>query len=292
MKETTKQFLDLFYKPGETVCVSHDGYGYHSISQEDITREMSLVSPNENVGIKHVKEEDIVLASINPVKGYRRDENVTAYRGFLVEMDDGSLEEQKKYIDESELPYSICVFSGNKSLHFGIVLDQDLPSYDIWRDIAEWILNILDKADPMTKNPTRSIRFPGNVRKDGKGKEQKLVDIRGRITADDLAVWLNKHPDKNPAEIRVNNLKNRKPTKTVNGVPGWVFDKLNNGIDDSRGRNNEWFSIAMELAKAGYDDEDMISFAEQYFEPDRDFTEGEWKSIMRYAYKRAQRITE
>ena len=290
MKKESRQFLDLFYNEGEHICISHDGYGYHSVSQEALEGTVSQISPNEKVDIKEITEEDVVLASINPVKGYRRDANVTAYRGFLVEMDDGTLEEQHKYIKESGLPFSICVFSGNKSLHYGIVLDEDLPSYEIWRDIAEWILNILDKADPMTKNPTRSIRFPGSIRKDGKGQEQKLVELRTRISADELAVWLNRYPDKNPATIRLSKMKERDTTSTVNGVPGWVFDKLQNGIDESRGRNNEWFAIAMELAKAGYDDEEMISYAEQFFTPDRDFTEGEWKSIMRYAYRRAQRV--
>lgn len=290
MKETTRQFLDLFYNPGETICVSHSEYGYHSISQEDISGKMIMKSPNEKVKPEEIVEDDIVLASINPVMGFRRDSNVTAYRGFLVEMDDGSLEEQSRYIKESGLPYSICVFSGNKSLHYGIVLENDLPSYDIWRDIAEWILNILDRADPMTKNPTRSIRFPGNIRKNDKRRLQKLVDIGTRISSDELAIWLNKYPEKNPATIRLGKMKTTSSTNSVNGVPGWVFDKLNNGIDESRGRNNEWFAIAMELAKAGYSDDDMISFAEQYFTPDRDFTEGEWKSIMKYAYQRAQRV--
>lgn len=290
MKETTEKFLNLFYKEGEHVCISHDGYGYHSIPQGDLDKVITLKSPNEKVKDQEIVENEILLASINPVDGYRRDENVTAFRSFLVEMDDGSLKDQMDYIKDIGMPYSICVYSGNKSLHFGIVLDEDIPTIDIWRDIAEWILNIVTKADSQTKNPTRSIRFPGNVRKDGKGKMQEMIDFKGKVRSSQLSSWLNKYEDKNPAKIRLNNMKKRKPVKKVNGIPKWVVDKLENGIDESNGRNNEWFAIAMELAKAGYTGDEMISYTEGYFSPERDFTQREWESIMKYAHQRAMRL--
>jgi len=291
MKQSSKDFLNLFYNEGENVCVSHNGYGYHSVEQKALEAGLiEQLSPNEKIKPETITDNDITLMSINPVDGWRRDENVTHYRSFMVEMDDGTLEEQKKYIDESGLPYSYCCFSGNKSLHFGIVLDEDLPTYDLWVDIAEWILNILDKADPMTKNPTRSIRFPDSQRKDGKGnKVQQLIYMGERTSHNKLAKFLNKHPEKNPAEIR----KRRKPKSigmSVNGIPKWVVDKLEHGIDESNGRNNEWFSIAMELAKAGFDGESMIEYCEGFFEPERDFSLREWKEIMTHAYKRTMRL--
>lgn len=289
MKQSSKDFLNLFYNQGETVCVSHNGYGYHSIPQDDIEKGLiEQLSPNDKIKPEIITDNDIVLMAINPVKGYRRDENVTAFRSFMVEMDDGTLEEQKKYIDESGLPYSYCCYSGNKSLHFGIVLKEDLPTYAIWSDMAQWILNILDKADPMTKNPTRSIRFPDNVRKDGKKKAQQLVYMGERISHSKLAKFLNKHPEKNPAEIRKRN-RPKRPAMTINGIPKWVADKLVNGIDESRGRNNEWFSIAMELARAGFDADQMIDHCESYFEPESDFTLNEWKTILRSAVDRVER---
>lgn len=289
MREQTRKVLDLFFEPGEEICVSHNDFGYHSVSQEALNGAIEQVSPRLDREPEYINETDIVLMAMNPIKGFRRDENVTAYRSFLVEVDDGPLAEQMEYIKGSGLPYSMCTFSGNKSLHFGIVLEQDLPSEDIWRDIAEWILNILDKADPQTKNPTRSIRFPGNMRPNGKKQLQKLLEIRGRVKYTELAKWLQKHPEKNPAEIR-----KHQPTsipKSVNGIPQWVLDKLQYGIDESKGRNNEWFGIAMELAKAGFNDEEMISYLEEFFVPERDFSTWEWKAIMRHAYKRAMRQT-
>ena len=287
MRELTKKVLDLFFKPGETICVSHNSYGYHSVDQNSLNGTIEQISPNDKIEPEYINEEDICLMAINPIRGFRRDENVTAYRSFMVEIDNGTLASQMKYIKDSGLPYSICVFSGNKSLHFGIVLEQDLPSENIWRNVAEWILNILDQADQMTKNPTRSIRFPGNIRPNGKKQLQKLLEFNGKVKYSDLAKWLNKYPKKNPAEKRMSE-KVIIP-KSVNGIPEWILYKLKNGVDESKGRNNEWFGIAMELAKAGYDDQEMIAYCEEYFTPEGDFTLNEWKTIMKHAYKRVLR---
>jgi hypothetical protein len=287
MRECTKKIIDLFFEPDEQVCVSHNDYGYHSIPQTMLNGAIEQVSPTDGIENEYINETDICLMSINPVKGFRRDSNVTAFRSFMVELDDGALSEQMAYIKKSKLPYSICTFSGNKSLHFGIVLEQELPSEDIWRDIAEWILNILPKADQVAKNPTRSIRFPHNMRPNGKKQMQKLLEFNGRVKYNELAKWLQKHPELNPAEQRKH--KKASTPRAVNGIPQWVLDKLANGIDEDKGRNNEWFGIAMELAKSGFDGDQIIAYTEEFFTPDRDFGEREWKTIMKHAYKRAQR---
>lgn len=290
MENNKEKFLKLFFNEDETICVSHNSYGYHSIGQKDIRDGLFVLeSPNVKIKPENVTENEIVLMSINPVNGFRRDENVTAFRSFMVELDDMSLEKQKQYIDEIGLPYSVCVFSGNKSLHFGIVLDEDLPTYEIWRDVAEWILNIVDKADPMTKNPTRSIRFPDNIRPDGKRLKQKLVEIKGRVSVEDLSIFLNRYPEKNPSYIAKIN-KPRKPPVMIGGIPLWVLNKLEQGVGGEKGRNNEWFGIAMELARNGMDDMEMMSICSPYFTPERDFTQNEWESIFKNAYKRAERM--
>lgn len=277
------KFLKLLFNEGEEICVSDCKGGYHSISQ-DLDKDIVLVSPKEDKMPRAIKEDDINLIAINPIKGWRRDENVTAFRTFLVEVDDGNLPQQLNYIKDMGMPYSACVFSGNKSLHFAITLDQDLPTYELYYDVAEWILNIMDQADPMTKNPSRSIRFPNNRRKDGKKLLQAMVEIKDRVKYTDLAKWLQQYPQHNPAEKRKH--KKVTSTKNIGGIPAWVLIKLKEGIDESRGRNNEWFSIAMELAKAGYTDDQMVEYTQEFFTPERDFGQREWETIMRSAYKR------
>lgn len=289
MRKCTQKILNLFFNEGEHICISHNDYGYHSVSQTSLKGAIEQISPSDKVGIEYINETDIVLMSLNPVNGFRKDENVTAYRSFLVELDDGDLADQMKYIEDSGLPYSMCVFSGNKSLHFGITLKEDIPEEYMWRDIAEWILSILDKADPMTKNPTRSIRFPNNMRKNGKKLQQKLLKFKGRVDNGKLASWLQKYPELNPAMIRKNAPK--PVVKTVNGIPMWVINKLVEGVEDEgKGRNTAWFMIAMELAKTGLSAEEMIAYTEQYFSPERDFGTYEWENIMKHAHKRAQRV--
>ena len=121
MKEDTKQMLDLFFQKDETICVSPNEFGYHSINQSDLESDFTLISPSENVKPLKMKEDDVVLMALNPISGFRRDASVTAFRSFLIELDDRSLAKQEEYVKKMEMPYSICVFSGNKSLHYGIV---------------------------------------------------------------------------------------------------------------------------------------------------------------------------
>lgn len=172
MKEVHKEFLNLLFDKEETICVSDCAGGYHSISQDDLLGDITLVSPKVEKLDRTIKASDINLVAINPINGFRRDKEVTAFRTFLMELDEGSLSEQKKYMDTMEVPYSICIFSGNKSLHYGIVLDKPLANKAIWSQINLWILNILKQADQQCKNPSRSIRFPGNIEKMGLKKNK------------------------------------------------------------------------------------------------------------------------
>jgi hypothetical protein len=278
MKKTSEQFLNLLFNPGETICVSPDKYGYHSINQQDLNENIKLHSPNKTIKDRFIKEGDINLVAINPISGFREDKNVTAYRTFMVEMDDGTLDQQRKYIKNSGLPYSVCVFSGNKSLHYGIVLKEDLPE-SVWRCMAEWILNILDKSDQSLKTPSRSIRFPGNYRKNG--KKQSLVEIKGRIDNVELDIWLNKHLDKKPKEEKI--AVGIMPIGGIKRIPFYVQEKLENGINIDR--NVTWFSLACSMYSSGYEEDYTLSYFIDYFEPERDFTQKEWETCIKSAFK-------
>ena len=194
-----KDFLELCFRDGETICVSPNKYGYHSIEQKELESNFTIISPSEKVDDQVISPSDINMLCLNPVNGFRADANVTAYRNFLIEIDDGSLKEQKQYIDDIGMPYSACVFSGNKSLHFLISLEEDLLSYQMYYNAIEWVLNIVKKADQLTKNPSRSIRFPDNVRHDT-GKKQTLIELKTAVKNADFYSWLTKYPDKMPRE--------------------------------------------------------------------------------------------
>lgn len=296
MHSTAKELLNLMFKPGETVSVSPNKYGYHSIPLENVLgSEVTLVPTPESAEKRKLIWEEtfeqcptdkLLLVALNPIKGWRQDMSCTAYRSFLVEMDYGPIEDQMKYAKQIGLPYSAAIFSGNKSIHFLITLDQDLPSYEVYYHLAEWILNIATMADPNTKNPSRSIRIPGHEREPG--KFQKLMEIKGPTKLADLSAWLKLHPGAKPVKNEKREISDT-PIDLLNMKP-WVAYRLVHGLDATQGRNKQWFSIACEFALGGYSEDDTIDMLRNYFNPDRDFKEREWltsiKSAFKYIYER------
>lgn len=290
MKQTSDIFLKALFNDGEQICVSPNKYAFSSIPQDVICESFSLESQNKDREIYTVSEDDLLLVAMNPIKGDRSDRNCTALRTFLIEIDDDDIYDQKKYIEELKMPYTVCVFSGNKSLHYGITLSEDLPSEDMWRDVNEWILNIVTRADQQTKNPSRSIRFPGNKRTDGKQLVQQLLDIKSRVDLDVLFDWLDQWPDKNP---RIKKARARAkmaiPEGNSTDLPSWMINNLNEGVGRKGSRNNEWFKIIATLAGRGYSEEGIMAALQFYFVPEHDFGLKEWGVIVKSAVKRAER---
>ena len=278
------------FRPGETVCVSHNQYSYHSIPLGNALDGLATLVPTSDSATKRkltleqsiekIDTGQLIFCSLNPIKGYREDINCTAYRNFLIEVDYGPLKEQLAYIKNIGLPYSAVVFSGNKSLHFLVSLDQDLPSEDVYRLFSEWTLNVVSLADSKTKNPSRMIRIPGAYREPK--KKQILVELKGKTKLDSLVTWLNKYPNSKPA-----GREKRTPSENpnFNNIKPWCVDLLVNGLKPDKGRNQQWYSIAMEFCLSGYSEDDTVGVLSQFFISDRDFKEREWKTCIRSAFK-------
>lgn len=291
MEEAGVKLLNIMFNPGETICVSPDKYGYHSVPLETVLGgTVTLVPTQESCEKRKIKWEDAIrtvssdqmtLVSLNPIKGWRQDHFTTAFRSFMVEIDHGSIPDQKKYIENTGLPYSACIFSGNKSLHFLVTLDQDLPGEKEWRHLAEWILNAITLADKNTKNPSRSLRIPGAFREPG--KKQLAVKLNGRISLKTLYEWLQKHPDAKPMPPRA-----RRPisdSAAASNLKPHIKAMLKKGPDPVRGRNKHWFAIACEFALAGYSEDDTIQILDQFFTEERDFKEKEWLTSIGSGFK-------
>ena len=271
MKETTQNFLDLFFNKGEEICFSANQYAYPSEPQENLS------------------EDSTVLVGINPIKGQRCDENVTAYRTFMVECDDMPIADQMDYIKRMKFPFSYCCYSGGKSLHFALVLDYDIPSEHIYRHTYQWILNILEEADSITKNPSRCVRFPGTIRPES-GKEQKLVYMGERIGLDKLSKFLNRHPHKTPKPL-VKRVKNNGKA-SLKGVKPWAKTALSEGVhNQDGGRNQTWMSLGCEMALNGFGLDDTIYYLEPYFEEQNDFKEREWLTAVKSGWGYADKIS-
>lgn len=272
----SQSLYELLFNDGESVCVSDDEFGYHSVPVADLGNSVvELVSPNPKVETKIVPTSELRLVALNPIQGFRRDENCTAFRSFMVELDSGQLKSQLDYIKELGLPYSACVFSGNKSLHFAVTLDSDLPNEDTWRYYQQWMLNICDRADPNTKNPSRSLRVPGPRRGD---RKQTLVEMRSRIAVASLDAWLSQFSGFRPMP-RQKSQGLQVPTPEA--LSPWVIRELTQGIDFSQGRNSRWFAIGFDFGRAGYNEHDIEAVLEPYFSEERDFRRYEWRQAIK-----------
>ena len=300
MSPDAVKLLNLMFNPGEAVCVSPNQYSYHSIPLGEVVKEqVRLVPTVESAEKRKMAWEDtfewcpsdqMLLVAINPINGYRSDSSVTAFRSFMVEMDTGTgtkedLQAQADYIKKSGLPFSACIYSGGKSLHYLVTLDQDLPSEKEWRHIAEWILGCLTAADQLTKNPSRSIRIPGAFRAE-KGKSQVLLALRERIKLETLQSWLNQNPDAEPRyrDKKIATVDQRR----FDMIRPWARNLLRKGLDPTKSRNGQWYAIALEYALAGFSEDDTINLLNNYFTPSRDFPEREWLTAIGSAFKRVR----
>lgn len=171
-----KHLFDLLFKKNELICTGN-------FKSTDLTSSST----------REVQE----FFSINPLKESRKDLNVTAFRNFLFEMDTLALEEQQQLLKTNKIPLTSVVYSGSKSYHIIISLENDLSlephklesiqKYkETWKAIASYIAkewNIDVKLfDESCKNPSRFSRFPGFIRSNGNEQSQILL---GSIWSDE-----------------------------------------------------------------------------------------------------------
>lgn len=283
MKSETIKFLDLLFDSNESICVSPNKYAYYSIPLSKF-KEGSVTLINSKKDLYTYRSDRMELVAINPINGWRTDQNVTALRSFLVEIDKGSLKDQLEYIKSLKMPYSACVFSGGKSLHFAITLDSPIGDIETYKYVAKWILKIASEADQQTINPSRSIRVPGIMRLNTKN-EQRLVELKGRISLDKLNLWLSDYehlrppppiPKDEPRDVNINNIS----------LPIWVAQILHQGVHNLGNRNTTWFTIANRIAECGLNEDEAVILLERYYVEQADFPRREWEYTIRNAVKR------
>jgi len=285
MDPTGQSLLKLLFNEGEEICVSSSQFAYESIPLEKVLNgKITLVSNNESVAPYHCDSSELLLCSINPIKGNRCDNNVTAFRSFLIELDVGDIKTQLGTIEYLKLPFSIQVFSGNRSVHTVITLDEDLKDEKTYRLIGSWIFNIITLADKNCANPSRSVRIPGAYREGT--KKQRLIRLNRRITQKELMDWLNKYPHLRP-QIKPPRKKVLTGEADFGNLSPWARIMLTKGIDyKDRGRNLTWYSLAMDLALAGFIEDQAIEILGKHFEEERDFKEKEWLTTIGSAFKK------
>lgn len=180
---------------------------------------------------------------INPLRGPRSDANIRTYRNILVEFDGAALSSQLALM--KNVPHTSAVFSGNKSYHFIISLEDPCIDDIEYKQLVRRIYAKLPQADKAVKNPSRLSRSPGAMRESNeKETEQSLLYVKERVSTKALLTWLG------PIEL----------TNEVDGIivampegylSSWCRSYLRSG--SSKGsRNRDLFVAACEMARAGY----------------------------------------
>jgi len=133
--------------------------------------------------------------TLNPhTKGTTRaDKNVSILRNFLVEFDDMGLEDQLSYVKKNEMPFTTCVFSGNKSFHFVLSLVDPVETKAEYDQLVRWLYAAVPEADPSCKNPSRFTRLGGGTHKNGTRQDVEILNKR--ITKEELITWLKSKCD-------------------------------------------------------------------------------------------------
>ncbi len=164
-------YFDLLFKKGALVCTG-DQFA-NSVHDRVLAPRGPFVCVNElNAGTT------------------RSDENVACFRNFLIEIDTIPLDKQAKYIEQLALPYSAAVYSGGKSIHYIISLEEPCANVKEYRELASFLIDdIVTLSDKNNKNPSRFTRTPNYVRPDT-GRVQEVLDLRKRVTNEELAKFL------------------------------------------------------------------------------------------------------
>jgi hypothetical protein len=151
----------------------------------------------------------------------RKDSNVSVFRNFVFEMDEIELHEQEQLLNSIDIPFSSIIYSGGKSLHAIISLENPLElapgeresinAYKaVWKSIAAYIdlyaaeIGLVGPGvsvvDPSCSNPSRFTRYPNSYRED-KGKVQDVKHVGQRINSEVFNSLLKKCPDFKAAKV-------------------------------------------------------------------------------------------
>lgn len=118
-------------------------------------------------------------------------EQVSSLRNILIEFDGIGLRAQANLVERRELPYALATYSGGKSNHYVVSLQEPVSSLTEYRELVEDIYAALGSVpDPKCKNPNRLTRTPGVIRA-STNKEQRLLATGNRVALTDIHYWLN-----------------------------------------------------------------------------------------------------
>lgn len=180
---------------------------------------------------------------INALDGKaRKDSNVTSFRNILVEFD--KLTPEAQLHELAMVPYATLVWSGNKSYHAIISLEEPCATREEYAALVRRIQAKLPDMDKATSNPARLSRTPGAERSNG--QVQKLISVRGRVSRAVVEEWLGPAPVE-PIKVR-GDADDKKRYRILAPSTNYYL-----AFGESDNRNKQLFLIACDMLRAGYD---------------------------------------
>jgi len=268
IKDAYRKWLVLLFDRDDKICLGANAYST-SLIRRDAALELTPLQ----------------FTAINPMMVSRADRNVTKYRSILLEFDTATINKQRRRIIDSGIPFTSIVYSGGKSLHLIISLEEPMEDALAYSRLVSTIYDAMDPneiwLDRTCKNPSRFTRTPEAVRVKGDIEViQTCVELKSRVNNNELHNWitsrlgvketamrfteaskgpprinleqilnkLKKQPDKN-LDVRHNNLSRRAEAFLTWGAEqNWL---------------TEAYYTASELARCGFEEEEIIEKMER-----------------------------
>lgn len=209
-KAQVKEYLETLFKPDERVGYVLDavqdqdgrwrpaGIGSYRRTAGELLKELASERPLNRI-LGDYEEGAGGWIRFNPLDGGGvGNANVAAYRYALVESDTLDIEKQYALIKELQLPVSLLVHSGGKSLH--AIVKVDAANSQEYREKVDYLYKVCEEngldLDTQNKNPSRLSRLPGLTRN---GKKQYIVAKGlGKETYDEWQEWVTELNDNLP----------------------------------------------------------------------------------------------
>ena len=205
MSTSRVKVLKLLFNDHEKTCVGN-AKSTRPVNPFNIEGEFYCVNPLASVDVGHNQK-----PHYSYMKPRRADINVSQFRNFVFEIDELPLEQQIKVIEECDINFTAIVYSGGKSYHCLICLEEGLggnhtqngiDNYKtIWMRIAAKInatsvkLGFGDKVvDPSCVNPSRFTRYP-EFHSEGRKKQIVMSVSDKRFSTDDFNDLLQTCPE-------------------------------------------------------------------------------------------------
>ena len=225
LKNENLKFLDILFDDDDCLCVCKSPFDFEFQKKSQMGNKIGRY---------------ISINPSNPNTSTRRNDDVTKFRNFLIEFDDMSITEQLSKMENLKIPYSAVTFSGNKSLHFIISLENPLSNIEEYQLISNWIHNIVNElvgnADKSTKPPSFTTRYPNVIHENGI-YSQKLLKLNGRLSDEEFFGWIKNHISLKPT---IDNSKRSFKEKINDALDFYIRDVLKTSLDES-----EWFDCPL-----------------------------------------------